>query len=171
MPQDDEFLADLVEALEEVDPFERFLLLVVNHELYWILEEILDSQMIAVKVFSGKMLIHAVELGDKRLISLLLRKRCVLDAQRMLPFNKADCGNRATALDVAVLFNRNPEIVRLLTDAGADPSVHLVGFLPERIVHRWSVNSSMPSETESSVIRCLFDGFADKDHDTSPSMV
>ena len=112
----DDTFKDLVEILQDVDPMERFLQLIANHNLYWILEKILDLHTVAVDVFAGIALTYAVELVDYKLVTILLQRNCPLDAKRYI----SHFYSYFTALKIAVFVVRDLKLVDLLLEWGRD---------------------------------------------------
>ena len=68
----EETFADLIEMLQEVDPLERFLQLIANNDLYWLLMTLLKIKSPAMEIFAGRALDCAFGLGDRRLVQTLL---------------------------------------------------------------------------------------------------
>ena len=133
----DEALRDLVDVLQEIDPLTRFAGLVSKYNLYWLVQQILEIQNITTEIFAGNLLPTAVEAGDTQLVRLLLRGECPLDA---LIYRQFDLWS---ALGIAVL-NKEPELVSLLLEAGADP-YHGVS---SRVLRFWN-QERLPQATKS----------------------
>ena len=71
-PSREQTFGDLIEMLQEVDPLERFLQLIANNNLYWLLVEMLKAKDPAIEIFTDRALECAFSLGDRRLVQMLL---------------------------------------------------------------------------------------------------
>lgn len=109
----------LINLLQDTHPLEQFLNLIVEYNLFHTLGTLLDLHHIAIEIFSGNALLYAVEIGNARLINLLLNKGCPLHAQKFNP--RAGC--HVTALELAIML-QDLETVRNLLKAGCDLCCH-----------------------------------------------
>ena len=114
----------LIDLLQDIHPLEQFLNLIVNYDLYQALEALLDLRHIVTEIFSGNALLHAIEMGESRLIKLLLEKGCPLDASKRSRIH----GCEMTALELAIVA-QDIGTITLLLKAGCDPRSH--GGYPE----------------------------------------
>ena len=151
-PVQDDNLQDLVQMLQEVDPLAHFVALIAKFELYSIIQTILNLRTIVTEIFAGRLLPHAVELGDTRLIRLLLQTRCSLTATKRIKTGSF------TSLEIAVLLQRDMAHVTLLLEARNDP-IHSARF--DDLLH---VMKSIPrswcgtmSATEHAILERLLD--------------
>lgn len=77
---------------------EQFLNLIISYNLYYLLETLLDLHRVTTEIFAGNALLHAVELGETRLVNLLLDKGCPLNATKL----HSVYASPVTALEIAV---------------------------------------------------------------------
>ena len=159
----DDSFSDLVNLLQEVDPLDRFVELIANYNLYWMLEKILEMQTAATKIFAANVMLHAVEIADEKLVLLLLRSACSLDAKKVLygP-QKHEC-HQVGPLSIATVFQRNAKFVRILLNAGADPYENHRIIIPAQIVRVWYRIEEL-AETDHAVLQYFFQALVGKDH-------
>ena len=118
VPQKEPELEWLIEMLQEVNVLDRFLSLIVNYSLYWLLETLLSLDNIAVRIFAAAALGSAVFGEHHRLIRLFLKHKVSLKRTHQRNHQR---GSDYSALGIALILNQDTTSVRLLLGAGADP--------------------------------------------------
>ena len=126
----DEALQDLVEVLQEVDPMDLFLHLIVAHDLELILEKIMRLRHPTLEIFMEKVFRHCAALGSCELVHLLLEMKRSMDALGAIAWTNE-------AFRVATVHGHDLGLVRYLLDVGADPYAHYYSDHSNLLKNAW----------------------------------
>ena len=158
----DDTLEGVIEILQEVHPLRRFLVLISEHNLYWILERVVDMHTAATDIFAGHLLFHAVHLGLHELVRHLVWSKCPLET--LGPFGdlaedkffQSGGWKATTALGLSALYRRDVQMVRILLDAGADLHCSHSGYtILSEVMDKWY--RTPPSSSEYVLFQYLLD--------------
>ena len=114
----DEVLDSVEEISSSIDTVMSFLILITNYHLIWIITKLLKITSSATRIFSGKALLCAVEMEDKRLVVAIMKSCPPLDAKKLISWEKLK--EIGTVLHLAVL-QQNIGLIRSLLALGCDP--------------------------------------------------
>lgn len=151
----DRVFQDLIESLQEIDPLEQFLGLVADYDFYCIVEGILAVHGPASKIFAGNALLRGIESDDHKLVDLLLRSCCPLDATMLCWCSGSQTFRDYTALELAAVSKRNIKFTKLLLEAGANPYEGGHYFALYHICREW--REPELSELDLALVQCLLD--------------